>query len=147
MAGRGRTLRERISDRLRRLDSRLHINHGRRSEWFWVIPLAGFAVTAAILIVAGAMTGVWAAEYIPTALIEGLVIAGLFLACLSPDAAPADGGPGDRGPDTEPSPAPPQFDPTVWVALLADSDVDAVRSDVDDYARRPVTVTSSSSLN
>jgi hypothetical protein len=129
MAGHGRTLREGISDRLRRLDRRLHINHGRRSEWFWVIPLAGFAVTAAILVVAGAMTGVWAAEYIPTALVEGLVIAGLFLACLSPDAAPTDGGPGDRGPDTEPSPAPPQFDPTVWVALLADADVDAVGSD------------------
>lgn len=128
MAGRGRTLRERISDRLRRLDRRLHINHGRRSEWFWVIPLGGFALTAAILVVAGATTGVWAAEYIPTALIEGLVIAGLFLACLSPDTAPTDGDPGDRGPDTEPSPAPPQFDPTVWVALLADSDVDSVRS-------------------
>lgn len=129
MAGHGRTLRERVSDSLRRLDRRLHIDHGRRSEWFWVIPLAGFAVTAAILVVAGAMTGVWAAEYIPTALVEGLVIAGLFLACLSPDAAPADGGPGDRGPDSEPSPTPPQFDPTLWVVLLADADVDTGRSD------------------
>src|SRR6202011_68849 len=127
MAGRGRTLRERISDRLRRLDSRLHINHGRRSEWFWVIPLAGFAVTAAILIVAGAMTGVWAAEYIPTALVEGLVIAGLFVACLAPETAPPDD-PGDRGPDVEPAPAPPQFDATLWAALLADSDGELVRT-------------------
>ena len=129
MAGHSRTLRERVSDGLRRLDRRLHINHGRRSEWFWAIPLAGFAVTAAILLVAGVMTGVWAAEYIPTALIEGLVIAGLFLACLSPDGAPADGDPGDRGPDAEPPPTPPPFDPTVWVALLAGSDVNAARGD------------------
>ena len=122
-------LSERISDRLCRLDRRLHINHSRRSEWFWVIPLAGFAVTAAILVVAGVMTGVWAAEYIPTALIEGLVIAGLFVACLAPDSAPTDSDPGDRGPDTEPSSTPPPFDPAVWVALLADSDVDPVGSD------------------
>jgi hypothetical protein len=122
-------LSETISDRLRRLDRLLHINHSRRSEWFWVIPLAGFAMTAAILVVAGVMTGVWAAEYIPTALVEGLVIAGLFVACLAPDSTPTDGDQGDRGPDSEPSPTPPQFDPAVWVALLADSDVDPVRSD------------------
>jgi DNA-binding transcriptional LysR family regulator len=134
------TLSGRISDRLRRLDRRLHINHGRSSEWFWLIPLAGFALTAAILVVAGVMTGVWAAEYIPTALIEGLVIAGLFVACLAPEAAPPDD-PGDRGPDVEPVPPPPQFDPTLWAALLADSDGEPVRTGnnaKEESAREPV---------
>ena len=125
------TLSSRISDRLRRLDRRLHINHSRSSEWFWLIPLAGFALTAAILVIAGVMTGVWAAEYIPTALIEGLVIAGLFVACLAPETAPQDDDPGDRGPGTEPGPAPPQFDPTLWAALLASPDGEPVRPAAD----------------
>ena len=123
------TVSKMLSGRLRQLDRRLHIDDSEESEWVWAIPVVGFAVTVAILIVAGVMSGVWAAEYIPTALVVGLVISGLFVACMPPEAVPPEHDQGNRGPDTEPSATPPRFDPTVWLALLADSDVDTVRAD------------------
>jgi peptidoglycan/LPS O-acetylase OafA/YrhL len=123
----GRVL-EAVAGRLRQLDRRLHIDHNGRSEWDWAIPIAGFVVTVAILIVAGVMSGVWAAEYIPTALVVGLVMAGLFVACMAPEAGPPEDDHGNRGPDKEPSSTPPQLDPRIWVALLADLDVDTIRA-------------------
>lgn len=118
-----------VSGRLRQLDRWLHINLSDESKWGWTIPVVGFVVTAAILIVAGVMSGVWAAEYIPTALVVGLVISGLFVACMLPEAIPPEHDQGNRAPDPEPSATPPRFDPTVWVALLADSDVETVRAE------------------
>ncbi len=117
---------EAVSARLRRLDDLLHIDHSGRSEWDWAIPIAGFVVTVAILTVAGVMSGVWAAEYIPTALVVGLVMAGLFVACMAPEAVPPDDRHGNGGGDGEPSQSPPQLDPRVWRALLAGLDADTV---------------------
>ena len=108
-----------VSSQVRGIDRRFRAPSGRRL-WLWAIPLGGFAVCASILVVAGAMTGVWAAEYIPTALFEGLVISGLFIVCLAPVTDPPDNDPGDRGPDTDPASSPPPFDPTLWVALFRD---------------------------
>jgi len=118
-----------VSRRLRQLDRQLHIDDSEEREWVWAIPVVGFAVTVAILIVAGVMSGVWAAEYIPTALVVGMVISGLFVACMLPEAVPRENDQGNRGPDIEPSSTPPRFDPTVWLALLADAEMDTVRAD------------------
>ena len=75
-----------------------------------------------ILVLAGVMSGVWAAEYIPTALFEGLVISGLLVVCLTPVTDTPDSDGGDRGPDKEPTASPPPFDPTLWVALFEDAE-------------------------
>ena len=125
------TVSKRVSDRFRRLDRRLHIDRGGRSEWVWAIPIGGFAVWVVTLVVAGVMTGVWAAEFIPTALLEGLVISGLFVACLAPEEAPPATNQDDRGPDTESPSTPPRTHPAVWLALLADLSADPVPTDRD----------------
>src|ERR1035437_4561199 len=109
------TVSRMLSGRLRQLDRRLHIDDSEESEWVWAIPVVGFAVTVAILIVAGVMSGVWAAEYIPTALVVGLVISGLFVACMLPEDIPPEHDQGNRGPDTEPSATPPRVPPPGWV--------------------------------
>jgi len=111
-----------VSSQVRGIDRRFRAPSGRRRLWLWAIPVSGFALCVSILVVAGAMTGVWAAEYIPTALFEGLVISGLFIVCLAPVMDPPDNDPGDRGPDTDPTSSPPPFDPTLWVALFRDAE-------------------------
>jgi hypothetical protein len=116
-----RMIGTRVSRRVRALDRWLGARPGGRRVWLWGIPLVGFGICAAILVVAGVLSGVWAAEYIPTALFEGLVISGLFFACLAPVTEPPDSDHGDRGSDDGPEPAPPPpFDPTVWVKLFDD---------------------------
>ena len=110
-----------VSSQVRGIDRRLRATSGGR-RWLWAIPVGGFVLCVSILVVAGAVTGVWAAEYIPTALFEGLVISGLFIVCLAPVMDPPDNDPGDRGPDTDPTSSPPPFDPTLWVALFRDTD-------------------------
>jgi hypothetical protein len=135
---------EAVSARLRRLDGLLHIDRGGRSEWDWAIPIAGFLVTVAILVVAGVMSGVWAAEYIPTALVVGLVMAGLFVACMAPEAVPPEDDRGDGGGDGEPSQSPPPLDPRVWRAVLDGLDVDPAPTSVDgdgEALREPVGAT------
>jgi hypothetical protein len=128
-----------MSERLRRLDRRLHIDHRGQSEWFWAIPAIAFAATLAILVIAGVMSGVWAAEYIPTGLVIALVIAGLLVACMTPEEAPPEDDRGDRGPDTEPSSTPPRFDPGIWLALFNDADtVRANHEREEERAREPV---------
>jgi hypothetical protein len=125
------TVSKRVSEQFRRLDRRLHIERSGRSEWIWAIPIVGFAVWVATLVFTGVMTGVWAAEFIPTALVEGLVIAGLFVICLAPETAPPENGPGDRVRRTEPPSTPTPSDPTVWLAMLAELDGGAVNADRD----------------
>jgi hypothetical protein len=124
MADHSARIGEAVAARLRRLDGLLQIDRGGRSEWDWAIPIGGFLVTAAILIVAGVMSGVWAAEYIPTALVVGLVIAGLFVACMAPEAVPPEDDRGNGGGHGEPSESPPGLDPRVWMAVLDGLDVD-----------------------
>jgi hypothetical protein len=111
-----------VSSQVRGIDRRFRGPSGRRRLWIWAIPVGGFALCVSILVVAGVMTGVWAAEYIPTALFEGLVISGLFIVCLAPVMDPPDNDPGDRGPGTDPTSSPPPFDPTLWVALFQDAE-------------------------
>jgi hypothetical protein len=120
----GGNVSTRVCDALRGLDRRLHIDRDGGSEWAWAVPAAAFVVTVAILVTAGAMSGVWAVEYIPTGLVVGLVIAGLLVACASPEEVPPDIDHDDRGPDREPPSTPPRLDPDIWVALLSGSDTD-----------------------
>ena len=86
-----------------------------------------------ILLVAGVWSGVWAAEYVPMALLEGLVIAGLLVVCFASDPEPPENDHGDDGPGHDPASTPPPFDPTVWLPLFPDGespspvDRDAVR--------------------
>ncbi len=116
-----RMIGTRVSRRARALDRWLGARPGGRRVWLWGIPLVGFLICAAILVVAGVLSGVWAAEYIPTALFEGFVISGLFFACLAPVTESPDSDQGDRGPGDGPEPAPPPpFDPTLWVRILDD---------------------------
>ncbi len=117
------------SGALRRLDRRLHIDHTGQSEWIWAGPILVFAATLAIFVAAGVMSGVWAAEYIPTGLVIALVISGLLVACRTPEAEPPEDEHGDGGHHTEPSPFPPPLDPGVWLRLLVDADVHLVHAD------------------
>src|ERR1700732_2925141 len=108
-----------LSDQLRRLERLLHIDRSGQSEWVWAIPAGGLVVWVGTLVVAGVMSGVWAAEFIPIALVEGLVIAGLFVACIAPEEVPPEQDEGNGGPDLEPPVDPPQPDPAVWSKVLA----------------------------
>jgi len=117
-----RTIWMLVSNQVRSLDRGLHATSGGRHVWPWAIPIGGFVLCVSILVLAGVMSGVWAAEYIPTALFEGLVISGLLVVCLTPVTDPPDSDDGDRGPDTEPMASPPPFDPTLWVTILGDPD-------------------------
>jgi hypothetical protein len=139
MARHSVTFSKRVSDQFRRLDRLLHIDRRGQTEWVWAIPILGFFMWVATLLAIGLRTGVWAAEFIPTALLEGLVIAGLFVACTVPDGVPSDDDQGNRGPGNEPLPMPPRSDPAIWLALLADLDADATPADraEDESQRRP----------
>ena len=125
MRRRDGTVSKVISERLRRLEGLLHIDPRGQSRWAWTTPVVAFAVTVTILVIAGVMSGVWAAEYVPTALVVGLVMSGLFVACMAPEAVPPDEDHGDGGPGNEPSPMPPRLDPGIWMALLSDIPADA----------------------
>src|SRR3979411_2993054 len=111
MSRRDGTVSKMMSERLRRLEGLLHIDARGQSRWARVPPVGAFAVTVTILVIAGVMSGVWAAEYVPTALVVGLVMSGLFVACMAPEAAPPDEDHGDSGPGNDPSPTPPRLDP------------------------------------
>ena len=101
--------------------------------WRWVIPLGGFALCAAVLLVAGIVSGVSALEYIPIAFFEALVIGGLFVVCISPVIDPPESDEGGKGPGDDPTSAPPPFDPSIWVSMLPGSDAVKER----DAPRRP----------
>jgi hypothetical protein len=131
MSRRDGTVSNIISERLRRLEGLLHIDARGQSRWAWITPVVAFGVTVTILVIAGVMSGVWAAEYVPTALVVGLVMSGLFVACMAPEAAPPDEDHGDGGPGNEPSPTPPQVDPGIWTALLSDIARDTARGEQD----------------
>lgn len=109
---------KRVADALRALGRSTGPQGGRRGAWVWGLPIGGFVLCVAILVVAGVWSGVWAAEYIPIALLEGLVIAGLFVVCFSSDPEPPENDHGDDGPGRDPASTPPPFDPTVWLPLL-----------------------------
>jgi hypothetical protein len=117
-----RTIKSLFARQVRRTDRLLHTSVSGRGPWCWAIPLGGFGLCAAVLLIAGIMSGVSALEYIPIALFEALVIGGLFVVCLSPVTDPPDNDDGGRGPDDDPTAAPPPFDPTRWVTLLNDPD-------------------------
>lgn len=112
----------RVSRRLRGLERQLRFAHGGSRRYTWGLPGAALLLCITILVVAGALSGASAAEFLPIAIFEGLVIAGLFVACMMPAVSPPDDH-GDWGPGPDPPPTPPPADPTVWVQLLADSNV------------------------
>lgn len=137
MRRRGGHVSRAVSDALRALDRRLNIERDGGNEWAWAVPAAAFAITVSILVTAGAMSGVWAVEYVPTALVVGTVIAGLLVACAVPEEVPPDIDQDDRGPDRRPPSTPPRLDPDIWVALLSGSDSPPEPSG-DDRLRQPV---------
>lgn len=117
-----RTITTLFTRQARRADHVLRASASRRGLWRWVIPGGGFVLCAAVLVVAGIMSGVSALEYIPIALFEALVIGGLFIVCISPVTDPPESDDGGRGPGDDPTSAPPPFDPTLWVALFSEGD-------------------------
>ncbi len=125
------------SQLLHRLERQLRVPAGRSRASAWALPVSGFLLCCAILVVAGALSGVSAAEYIPTAMLEGLVIAGLFFVCMMPGTTPPDSDDGGgRGPDKDPTAAPPPFDPTLWIRVLDDPKPPSAVADSRDEARR-----------
>ena len=85
--------------------------------------------------IAGALSGVSAAEFFPIAIFEGVVIAGLFVACMMPARRlRTTAAIGDRTP--EPAPTPPPMDPTIWVRLLAESNLAVSRPAILRIGRR-----------
>jgi hypothetical protein len=125
-----------VSNQVRGLDRGLRATSSGRRGWPWAIPIAGFVMCVSILVLAGVLSGVWAAEYIPTALFEGLVISGLLVVCLAPVMDPPDSDQGDRGPGTDPTSSPPPFDPTLWVTLMDDGDPSSARQSLKDERER-----------
>ncbi|HVC05168.1 MAG TPA: hypothetical protein VND88_10885 [Candidatus Acidoferrales bacterium] len=122
MARRVRTISSLFARQVRRVDRVLRVRAGRSGLWRWVIPLVGFGLCAVVLLVAGIVSGVSALEYIPIAFFEALVIGGLFVVCMAPVIDPPESDDGGRGPGDDPTSAPPPFDPTLWVAMLSESD-------------------------
>ena len=100
----------------RRLERQLRGAHRGNRAYAWGLPAAALFLCFTILVVAGAMSGVSAAEFFPIAIFEGVVIAGLFVACMMPATSPPEDR-GDRGPDPEPDPTPPPMDPQHLGAL------------------------------
>ena len=117
-AGPGFTWR-RVADSLRSLDRMVRSEREAHGAWVWAVPLSAFVLCVTILVVAGVLSGVWAAEYIPVALVEGLVISGLFVVCFT-ERDQRENDHGDGGPGPDPSRNPPPFDPTVWLPLFAE---------------------------
>jgi hypothetical protein len=113
----------RASRQVRKLERQLRHAHGGNRAYTWGLPAAALLLCFTILVIAGALSGVSAAEFFPIAIFEGVVIAGLFVACMMPATTPPDDR-GDRGPDPEPDPTPPPMDPTIWVRLLAEANLD-----------------------
>jgi hypothetical protein len=126
----------RASRRLRGLERQLRSAHGGNRAYTWGLPAAALVLCFTILVVAGTLSGASAAEFLPIAIFEGLVIAGLFIACMMPAVSPPDDH-GDRGPGPDPPPTPPPSDPTVWVRLLAESSREA--GDVEERSPRELT--------
>src|SRR5450631_779027 len=56
------------SQLLHRLERQLRVPAGRSRASAWALPVSGFLLCCTILVVAGALSGVSAAEYIPTAM-------------------------------------------------------------------------------
>ena len=122
MARHVRTISSLFARQVRRADRVLRATTGGRGQWRWAIPLGGFGLCAAALLVAGIVSGVSALEYIPIACFEALVIGGLFLVCMAPVTDPPESDDGGRGPGDDPSSAPPPFDPSLWASMLSQSD-------------------------
>jgi hypothetical protein len=129
----------RASRRLRGLERQLRITHKGNRAYTWGLPVAALLLCFTILVVAGVLSGASALEFLPIAVIEGLVIAGLFVACMMPATPPPDDR-GDRGPDPDPTPKPPPSDPSVWVRLLADAKLPSGPvGDAEERSRRELT--------
>jgi hypothetical protein len=129
----------RASRRLRGLERQLRLAHGGNRAYTWGLPAAALLICFTILVVAGILSGVSAAEFLPIAVFEGLVIAGLFIAGMMPAVSPPDDR-GDRGPDPDPAPTPPPSDPTVWVRLLKEANIESGGvSHLEEPARRELT--------
>ena len=128
-----------VSRRLLGIERQLRTAHGGNRAYTWGLPAAALLLCFTILVVAGTLSGASAAEFLPIAIFEGLVIAGLFVACMMPAATPPDDR-GDRGPDPEPPATPPPTDPTVWVRLLAELNLPSPDAgNIEEHTRRELT--------
>jgi len=129
----------RTSRRVRGLERQLRMAHGGNRVYSWGLPAGALLLCFTILVVAGTLSGASAAEFLPIAIFEALVIAGLFVACMMPAVSPPDDH-GERGPDPDPPSTPPPTDPSVWLRLLEESNITSPGAgDTDKHTRREPT--------
>jgi hypothetical protein len=79
-----------VSQRLRRLDRRLGIDHSDRSEWIWAVPLLTFLGTLSLFLVLQRTSGISPVVAAPVALVCALVMAGMSAAYMTPVADETD---------------------------------------------------------
>lgn len=93
-----------LTDILRRVDRRLHIDHRGRSEWIWLVPAVTFLVVLGVVVLVGYTSRVPAALYAPIAVIIALAITSISVGYMTPDNdyAGGDGGSGEA--DQQPAP-------------------------------------------
>jgi hypothetical protein len=77
---------------LRRLDTKLGIDHAGRSEWVWAVPGLTFLGTLAMILYMGMRTEMGIGVAIPVGLIGAAFMGGLSIAYMTPV---------EEGPDTE----------------------------------------------
>jgi hypothetical protein len=82
-----------VSERLRRLDDTLGIDHNGGSEWIWGVPAFIFVATVVGFIVIGQIIGMGAAMAAPIGTVIAVVMAGLAIAYMTPVADDAASGP------------------------------------------------------
>jgi hypothetical protein len=82
-----------VSERLRRLDDTLGIDHNGGSEWIWGVPAFIFVATVVGFIVIGQIIGMGAAMAEPIGTVIAVVMAGLAIAYMTPVADDAASGP------------------------------------------------------
>ena len=118
-------LGERVSDRFRALDRRLHIDHRGRSEWIWAVPILSFAGSFVLVALVGALTaGVSAALYVPMGLIIAAATAGMSIAYMTPEPdTPGDPGDDDGGQHERPPHRPPSPPRPAWARWLGQTDL------------------------
>jgi hypothetical protein len=105
---------------LRRLDSKLGIDHAGRSEWVWAVPGLTFLGTLAMILYMGMRTEMGIGIAIPVGLIGAAFMGGLSVAYMTPVEEGADAERG-HGEDARVQSKPPAGDgpPTWWTSVPA----------------------------
>ncbi|HEY6379006.1 MAG TPA: hypothetical protein VI316_07480 [Candidatus Dormibacteraeota bacterium] len=109
-----------LSRQLRRLDSKLGIDHSGRSEWVWAIPAVTLLATLGIVLYMGVATDMGVGVAIPVGLIGGLFMAGMSIAYMTPMDEEPDGEGPEPGSGGDGPPAPRDGGPPAsWTSVPA----------------------------